>query len=54
MTLMLFAAELSAQNRAQLAVPGDVEVTSDRPEWFDHAGNFHTDALRVVERYTRS
>ena len=22
--------------------------------WFDSAGNFHSDALRVVERYTRT
>lgn len=30
-----------------------VEVTGQRPEtWFDRAGNFHSDALRVVERYT--
>jgi hypothetical protein len=21
--------------------------------WFDHAGNYHSDALHVVERYTR-
>ena len=30
-----------------------VEVTdlNDRT-WFDRAGNFHSDALRVVERYT--
>ena len=30
-----------------------VEVTNHVPNtWFDSAGNFHTDALRVVERYT--
>lgn len=30
-----------------------VEVTNHVPDtWFDSAGNFHTDALRVVERYT--
>jgi hypothetical protein len=22
--------------------------------WFDHAGNYHSDALRVVERFTRT
>ena len=30
-----------------------VDVTNHVPDtWFDSAGNFHTDALRVVERYT--
>jgi hypothetical protein len=30
-----------------------VEVTGQREEtWFDRAGNFHSDALKVVERYT--
>ena len=30
-----------------------VEVTHfDNKTWFDRAGNFHTDALRLVERYT--
>jgi len=30
-----------------------VEVTDHMEEtWFDRAGNFHSDALRVVERYT--
>jgi hypothetical protein len=30
-----------------------VDVTGQRPEtWFDRAGNYHTDALHVVERYT--
>jgi hypothetical protein len=30
-----------------------VDVTGFRPEtWFDRAGNFHSDALHVVERYT--
>lgn len=30
-----------------------VEVTDlDEPSWFDRAGNFHSDALRLVERYT--
>ena len=30
-----------------------VDVTGQREEtWFDRAGNFHSDALRVVERYT--
>jgi hypothetical protein len=30
-----------------------VDVTGLRPEtWFDRAGNFHSDALHVVERYT--
>jgi hypothetical protein len=30
-----------------------VDVTSMNDEtWFDRAGNFHSDALRVVERYT--
>ena len=30
-----------------------VEVTNHVPDtWFDSAGNFHTDALKVVERYT--
>lgn len=30
-----------------------VDVTGQRPEtWFDRAGNFHSDALHVVERYT--
>jgi hypothetical protein len=31
-----------------------VDVTSLNDEtWFDRAGNFHSDALHVVERYTR-
>jgi hypothetical protein len=31
-----------------------VEVTDFNDQtWFDRAGNFHSDALRVVERYTR-
>ncbi|MEX0617650.1 MAG: hypothetical protein WDZ76_09840 [Pseudohongiellaceae bacterium] len=30
-----------------------IEVTDQVPDtWFDHAGNHHTEALRVVERYT--
>jgi hypothetical protein len=30
-----------------------VEVTDQTDQtWFDRAGNFHSDALRVVERYT--
>src|SRR5215470_6479525 len=30
-----------------------VDVTGQRPEtWFDRAGDFHSDALHVVERYT--
>ena len=30
-----------------------VDVTNHVPDtWFDSAGNFHTDSLRVVERYT--
>jgi hypothetical protein len=30
-----------------------VDVTSlNEDTWFDHAGNFHSDALHVVERYT--
>jgi hypothetical protein len=29
----------------------DVNSFNDQT-WFDHAGNFHSDALRVVERYT--
>jgi len=30
-----------------------IDVTDQMPEsWFDHAGNHHTDALRVTERYT--
>lgn len=30
-----------------------VDVTSQNEDtWFDHAGNYHTDALHVVERYT--
>jgi len=30
-----------------------VEVTDQREEtWFDRAGNFHSDALKVTERYT--
>ena len=30
-----------------------VEVTDQVPDtWFDRAGNFHSDALRVTERYT--
>jgi len=30
-----------------------VDVTSQNEEtWFDRAGNFHSDALHVVERYT--
>ena len=29
----------------------DVTNFNDR-SWFDHAGNFHSDALHVVERYT--
>jgi hypothetical protein len=30
-----------------------IDVTGFRPEsWFDRAGNFHSDALHVVERYT--
>jgi hypothetical protein len=32
-----------------------VEVTGLNDQtWFDRAGNFHSDALRVVERYTRT
>jgi hypothetical protein len=31
-----------------------VDVTSlNEDTWFDRAGNFHSDALHVVERYTR-
>ena len=31
-----------------------VDVTSFNDQtWFDRAGNFHSDALHVVERYTR-
>jgi hypothetical protein len=30
-----------------------VDITSQNENtWFDHAGNFHSDALHVVERYT--
>jgi len=30
-----------------------VEVTGNWPEsWFDRSGNFHSDALKVTERYT--
>ena len=30
-----------------------IEVTDQVPDtWFDHAGNHHSDALRVTERYT--
>jgi hypothetical protein len=30
-----------------------IEVTSQNDQtWFDRAGNFHSNALRVVERYT--
>jgi hypothetical protein len=30
-----------------------VDVTSQNEEtWLDHAGDYHTDALHVVERYT--
>ena len=30
-----------------------VDVTSQNEDtWFDHSGNFHSDALHVVERYT--
>jgi hypothetical protein len=30
-----------------------IDVTNFNDQtWFDHAGNFHSDALRVVERYT--
>lgn len=30
-----------------------IDVTSQNEDtWFDHAGNFHSDALHVVERYT--
>ena len=30
-----------------------VDVTNlDERTWLDHAGNFHSDALHVVERYT--
>jgi hypothetical protein len=30
-----------------------VEVTGNWPEsWFDRSGNFHSDALKVIERYT--
>jgi hypothetical protein len=31
----------------------DVTLFTDRT-WFDRAGNFHSDALHVVERYTRT
>jgi hypothetical protein len=32
-----------------------VDVTNFKPEtWLDGAGNFHTEKLRVVERYTRT
>jgi hypothetical protein len=30
-----------------------IDVTDQVPDtWFDHAGNHHSDALRVIERYT--
>lgn len=30
-----------------------IDVTAQLPDtWFDHAGNFHSDQLHVVERYT--
>jgi hypothetical protein len=30
-----------------------VDVTNQNENtWFDHAGNFHSDAIHVVERYT--
>lgn len=30
-----------------------IEVSDQMPDsWFDHAGNFHSESLRVVERYT--
>lgn len=32
-----------------------IDVTDQVPDtWFDHAGNHHTDALRVTERYTHA
>ena len=32
-----------------------VDVTNHVPDtWFDSAGNFHSDSLKVVERYTRT
>ena len=32
-----------------------VDVTAQRPEtWFDSSGNFHSEELHVVERYTRT
>jgi hypothetical protein len=32
-----------------------IEVTGQSDQtWFDRAGNFHSDAMRVVERYTRT
>jgi hypothetical protein len=50
------AGSLPTVDGRRLATGGDtlvVDVTSMNDQnWFDRAGNFHSDALHVVERYT--
>lgn len=47
---------LSWMGHGRGRIEGDalvIDVTDQVPDtWFDHAGNHHTDALRVTERYT--